>query len=57
MCSDGNKEAAPLCRSEEPDFITKSVSSLPVSSGTVDKPVDLSARKENDADSTSQGKI
>nr|XP_036871300.1 E3 SUMO-protein ligase RanBP2 isoform X2 [Manis javanica] len=54
MCSDGNKEAAPLCRSEEPDFITKSVSSLPVSSGTVDKPVDLSTRKENDADSTTQ---
>lgn len=46
-----------LCKSEEPDFITKSVSSPPISSGTVDRPVDLSTRKENDADSTSQGKI
>uniref|UniRef100_A0A452S727 358 kDa nucleoporin n=1 Tax=Ursus americanus TaxID=9643 RepID=A0A452S727_URSAM len=43
-----------LCKSEEPDFITKSVSSPPISSGTVDRPVDLSTRKENDADSTSQ---
>uniref|UniRef100_A0A452S4J5 358 kDa nucleoporin n=1 Tax=Ursus americanus TaxID=9643 RepID=A0A452S4J5_URSAM len=43
---------APMCC--EPDFITKSVSSPPISSGTVDRPVDLSTRKENDADSTSQ---
>ncbi|KAK2510177.1 hypothetical protein MC885_010985 [Smutsia gigantea] len=58
VCSGGTKETAPLlCKSEEPDFITKSVSSLPVSSGSVDKPVDLSTRKENDADSTSQVEI
>ncbi|XP_044119732.1 E3 SUMO-protein ligase RanBP2 isoform X1 [Neovison vison] len=55
MYTRGSKVTAPfLCKSEEPGFITKSVSSPPVSSGTVDKPVDLSARKENDADSTSQ---
>ncbi|XP_042836986.1 E3 SUMO-protein ligase RanBP2 isoform X1 [Panthera tigris] len=51
----GTKVTVPfLCKSEEPDFITKSISSPPISSGTVDKPVDLSTRKENDADSTSQ---
>ncbi|KAF0878743.1 RBP2 ligase, partial [Crocuta crocuta] len=51
----GTKVTVPfLSKSEEPDFITKSVSSPPISSGTVDKPVDLSTRKENDADSTSQ---
>lgn len=54
----GTKVTVPfLCKSEEPDFITESISSPPISSGTVDKPVDLSTRKENDADSTSQGKI
>lgn len=58
MYTRGSKVTAPfLCKSEEPGFITKSASSPPVSSGTVDKPVDLSARKENDADSISQGKI
>ncbi|XP_027479510.2 E3 SUMO-protein ligase RanBP2 isoform X1 [Zalophus californianus] len=51
----GTKVTVPfLCKSEEPDFITKSISSPPISSGTVDKPVDLSTRKEDDADSTSQ---
>ncbi|XP_025787816.1 E3 SUMO-protein ligase RanBP2 [Puma concolor] len=51
----GTKVTVPfLCKSEEPDFITESISSPPISSGTVDKPVDLSTRKENDADSTSQ---
>nr|XP_044629045.1 E3 SUMO-protein ligase RanBP2 isoform X5 [Equus asinus] len=55
VCTGGTKVTVPfLCKSEEPDFITKSVSSPPISSGTVDKPVDLSTRKENDADSTSQ---
>lgn len=58
MCTDETKETVPLlCKSEESDFITKSISSPPVSSGTVDKPVDLSTRKEDDADSVSQGKI
>ncbi|XP_054447996.1 E3 SUMO-protein ligase RanBP2-like isoform X2 [Pteronotus mesoamericanus] len=51
----GTKVTVPfLCKSEEPDFITKSVGSPSILSGTVDKPVDLSTRKENDADSTSQ---
>uniref|UniRef100_A0AAA9S165 E3 SUMO-protein ligase RanBP2 n=1 Tax=Bos taurus TaxID=9913 RepID=A0AAA9S165_BOVIN len=55
MCTDDTKVTVPfLCKSEEPEFTTKSVSSPSVSSGTVDKPVDLSTRKENDADSTSQ---
>ncbi|XP_029792910.1 E3 SUMO-protein ligase RanBP2-like isoform X1 [Suricata suricatta] len=54
VCTGGTKVTVPfLSKSEEPDFITKSVSS-PISSGTVDKPVDLSTRKDNDADSTSQ---
>ncbi|XP_005626034.2 E3 SUMO-protein ligase RanBP2 isoform X3 [Canis lupus familiaris] len=51
----GTKVTVPfLCKSEETDFIAKSISSSPISSGTVDKPVDLSTRKENDGDSTSQ---
>ncbi|XP_074188422.1 E3 SUMO-protein ligase RanBP2 isoform X3 [Rhinolophus sinicus] len=55
VCTDETKETVPLlCKSEESDFITKSISSPPVSSGTVDKPVDLSTRKEDDADSVSQ---
>ena len=48
--------AAFFCKSEEPDSITKPISSSSVSSGTADKPVDLSARKKLDAESTSQGK-
>uniref|UniRef100_A0A2K6V3B4 E3 SUMO-protein ligase RanBP2 n=1 Tax=Saimiri boliviensis boliviensis TaxID=39432 RepID=A0A2K6V3B4_SAIBB len=44
-----------VCKSEEPDSITTSISSPPTSSETVDKPVDLSTRKEIDTDSTSQG--
>ncbi|XP_017396631.1 E3 SUMO-protein ligase RanBP2 [Cebus imitator] len=44
-----------VCKSEEPDSITKSISSPPTSSENVDKPVDLSTRKEIDTDSTSQG--
>ncbi|KAK2092897.1 E3 SUMO-protein ligase RanBP2 [Saguinus oedipus] len=44
-----------FCNSEEPDSITKSISSPPTSSETMDKPVDLSTRKEIDTDSTSQG--
>ncbi|XP_007456875.1 PREDICTED: E3 SUMO-protein ligase RanBP2 isoform X2 [Lipotes vexillifer] len=55
VCTDGNKVTVPLlCKSEEPEFTTKCISSPPVSSETVNKPVDLSTRKENDADSTSQ---
>ncbi|XP_065785283.1 E3 SUMO-protein ligase RanBP2-like isoform X3 [Muntiacus reevesi] len=55
MCTDDTKMTVPfLCKSEEPEFTTKSVSPPSVSSGTVDKPVDLSTRKENDGDSTSQ---
>ncbi|XP_040080124.1 E3 SUMO-protein ligase RanBP2 isoform X2 [Oryx dammah] len=55
MCTDDTKVTVPfLCKSEEPEFTTKSVNSPSISSGTVDKPVDLSTRKENDADSTSQ---
>ncbi|XP_057413918.1 E3 SUMO-protein ligase RanBP2 isoform X2 [Balaenoptera acutorostrata] len=55
VCTDGSKVTVPfLYKSEEPEFTTKSVSSPPISSETADKPVDLSTRKENDADSTSQ---
>ncbi|KAM5322208.1 E3 SUMO-protein ligase RanBP2 isoform 1-T1 [Glossophaga mutica] len=55
VCTGGAKVTVPfLCKYEEPDFITKSIGSPSVLSGTVDKPVDLSTRKENDADSTSQ---
>ncbi|XP_037663069.1 E3 SUMO-protein ligase RanBP2 isoform X2 [Choloepus didactylus] len=55
ICSGGTKVTIPLFGiSEEPDSMTKSLSSAPLSSGTEDKPVDLSARKENDGDSTSQ---
>ncbi|KAM6178159.1 E3 SUMO-protein ligase RanBP2-like [Rhynchocyon petersi] len=43
-----------FCKSEEPDSLKKSVSSDPISSGTEDKPVDLSTKKESDTDSTSQ---
>ena len=58
VCTDGSKVTVPfLYKSEEPEFTTKSVSSPPISSETADKPVDLSTRKENDADSTSQGTI
>ncbi|MBZ3874811.1 E3 SUMO-protein ligase RanBP2 [Sciurus carolinensis] len=46
--------AAFFCKSEESDSITKPISSSSVSSGTVDKPVDLSTRKETDTESTSQ---
>ncbi|XP_062943980.1 E3 SUMO-protein ligase RanBP2 isoform X2 [Cynocephalus volans] len=53
--SGGTEVTIPFfCKSEEPDSITKSVCSPPISSGTEDKPVDLSTRKETDADSTSQ---
>ncbi|XP_065746695.1 ranBP2-like and GRIP domain-containing protein 4 isoform X2 [Phocoena phocoena] len=55
VCTDGSKVTLPfLCKSEEPEFTTKCISSPPISSETVDKPVDLCTRKENDADSTSQ---
>ncbi|XP_039708558.1 E3 SUMO-protein ligase RanBP2 isoform X1 [Pteropus medius] len=55
VCTGGTKVTVPfLCKSEDPDFINKSISLPPISSGTVDKPVDLSTRKEDDADSTSQ---
>uniref|UniRef100_G1P526 E3 SUMO-protein ligase RanBP2 n=3 Tax=Myotis lucifugus TaxID=59463 RepID=G1P526_MYOLU len=55
VCTGGTKVTVPfLCKSEEPDFITKSICSSSIFSGTVDKPVDLSTRKDNDADSTSQ---
>nr|KAF6383400.1 RAN binding protein 2 [Pipistrellus kuhlii] len=55
VCTDGTKVTVPfLCKSEKPDFITKSICSSSIFSGTVDKPVDLSTRKENDADATSQ---
>ncbi|XP_077884962.1 E3 SUMO-protein ligase RanBP2 isoform X2 [Ictidomys tridecemlineatus] len=46
--------AAFFCKSEEPDSVAKPISSSSVSSGTVDKPVDLSTRKESDTESTSQ---
>ncbi|XP_036729029.1 E3 SUMO-protein ligase RanBP2 isoform X3 [Balaenoptera musculus] len=55
VCTDGSKVTVPfLYKYEEPEFTTKSISSPPVSSETADKPVDLSTRKQNDADSTSQ---
>ncbi|XP_019519372.1 PREDICTED: E3 SUMO-protein ligase RanBP2 isoform X2 [Hipposideros armiger] len=55
VCTGGTEETVPLlCKSEESDFSSKSVSLPPISSGTVDKPVDLSTRKEDDADSISQ---
>ncbi|XP_026984455.1 ranBP2-like and GRIP domain-containing protein 4 isoform X4 [Sagmatias obliquidens] len=55
VCTDGSKVTLPfLCKSEEPEFTTKCISSPPISSEAVDKPVDLCTRKENDADSTSQ---
>ncbi|KAM9585121.1 E3 SUMO-protein ligase RanBP2 isoform 1-T1 [Trichechus inunguis] len=55
VCTDGTKVTVPFFyKSEEPDSMNKSVSSAPISSGTEDKPVDLSTKKENDADSTSQ---
>ncbi|XP_024408127.2 E3 SUMO-protein ligase RanBP2 isoform X1 [Desmodus rotundus] len=55
VCTGGAKVTVPfLCKYEEPHFITKSLGSPSILSGTVDKPVDLSTRKENDADSTSQ---
>ncbi|KAG8512370.1 E3 SUMO-protein ligase RanBP2, partial [Galemys pyrenaicus] len=52
----GNNMTVPFLfpKSEESDFNIKSVSSPSISSGTVDKPVDLSTRKENEADPTSQ---
>ena len=43
------------CKSEEPDSDTKPSSSSPVP-GTVDKPVDLSTRKETDMEFPSKGK-
>lgn len=43
-----------VCKSEEPDSNTKPSSSSSVS-GTVDKPVDLSTRKETDTEFPSQG--
>ncbi|XP_054994029.1 E3 SUMO-protein ligase RanBP2 isoform X1 [Sorex araneus] len=52
----GTKVAVPvLCKSEEPGLTTNPISLSLISSGTVDKPVDLSTRKENETDSTSQG--
>ncbi|KAF6111032.1 hypothetical protein HJG60_016037 [Phyllostomus discolor] len=55
MSTGGAKVTVPfLCKYEEPDSITKSIGLPSILSGTVDKPVDLSAGKENDADSTSQ---
>nr|KAF6380050.1 hypothetical protein mMyoMyo1_016263 [Myotis myotis] len=55
VCTGGTKVTVPfLCKSEDPDFITKSICSPSTFSGTVDKPVDLSTRKDNDADSTNQ---
>ncbi|XP_036113047.1 E3 SUMO-protein ligase RanBP2 isoform X3 [Molossus molossus] len=55
VCADGTEVTVPfLCKSEEPDFTTNAVSSPSIFSGTGDKPVDLSTRKENDAVSTSQ---
>ncbi|ELW72164.1 E3 SUMO-protein ligase RanBP2 [Tupaia chinensis] len=51
----GTEVTVPLfCKAEEPDAITTSVSSLPVSSGTADTPVDLSTRKEIDTAPTSE---
>ncbi|XP_058134297.1 E3 SUMO-protein ligase RanBP2 isoform X3 [Dasypus novemcinctus] len=55
VCTGGTKVTTPFFhKAEEPDSITKSISSAPLCSGTEDKPVDLSTRKENDGDSTSQ---
>ncbi|KAL2774395.1 E3 SUMO-protein ligase RanBP2 [Daubentonia madagascariensis] len=55
VCTGGTEMTVPFFRkSEEPDSITKSLSSPPISSGTAEKPVDLSTRKEIDADSTNQ---
>ncbi|XP_036926477.1 E3 SUMO-protein ligase RanBP2 isoform X3 [Sturnira hondurensis] len=55
VCTGGAKVTVPfLCKYEEPDFITKFIGSPSVLSGTVDKPVDLSTRKEHDADSTNE---
>uniref|UniRef100_G3SMA8 E3 SUMO-protein ligase RanBP2 n=1 Tax=Loxodonta africana TaxID=9785 RepID=G3SMA8_LOXAF len=55
VCTGGTTATIPFFhKSEESESVTKSVSSAPISSGTEDKPVDLSTKKENDADSTSQ---
>ncbi|XP_012519718.1 PREDICTED: E3 SUMO-protein ligase RanBP2 [Propithecus coquereli] len=55
VCTGGTEMTVPFfCKSEEPGSITKSLSSPPISSGTAEKPVDLSTRKEIDAESTSQ---
>uniref|UniRef100_A0A8D0XI96 E3 SUMO-protein ligase RanBP2 n=1 Tax=Sus scrofa TaxID=9823 RepID=A0A8D0XI96_PIG len=55
VCTGGAKVTVPfLGKSEEPDFTTKSITSPPFSSGTGDKPVDLSTKKESDADSENQ---
>ncbi|XP_049713049.1 E3 SUMO-protein ligase RanBP2-like isoform X1 [Elephas maximus indicus] len=55
VCTGGTTATIPFFhKSEESESVTKSVSSVPISSGTEDKPVDLSTKKENDADSTSQ---
>uniref|UniRef100_H0XVI6 E3 SUMO-protein ligase RanBP2 n=1 Tax=Otolemur garnettii TaxID=30611 RepID=H0XVI6_OTOGA len=54
-CTGGTEVTVPFfSKSEEPESVNKSPSSPLVSSETADKPVDLSARKEIDADSTSQ---
>lgn len=54
VCTGGTEKAVPvLC---EPDSNTNPNNASLLSSGTVDKPVDLSTRKENDTESTkSQG--
>ncbi|XP_049637258.1 E3 SUMO-protein ligase RanBP2-like isoform X2 [Suncus etruscus] len=58
MCIGGNKLSIPVLRkSEEPDFNTNTGNSLLISSSTVDKPVDLSTKKENDTDSTMENKV
>ncbi|XP_032349558.1 E3 SUMO-protein ligase RanBP2 isoform X2 [Camelus ferus] len=55
VCAGGSEVTVPhVCESQEPDFTTRSASSPPISSGTVDKPVDLSTRKEDDAESAGQ---
>ncbi|XP_045139919.1 E3 SUMO-protein ligase RanBP2 [Echinops telfairi] len=55
MCTGGMKVSPPFfCNSEEAGSQIKSVTSAPISSGTEDKPVDLSTKKENETDSTSQ---
>ena len=43
--------AAFFCKPEELDSVTKPISSSSVSSGTVDKAVDLSTRKDTDTES------